>query len=146
MKCKNIHKKLISYINDELTGSKNIQIKSHLKNCEKCYNIYTELATTLNLVGEKKTIKPNPFLYTRIKQKLNEIENEKKQTVHNPVYKKVLQPAFLSLLLAAGIFTGIKLGSSYEIKQQKNISVSQTTEFYFNDFNQEKLEIVLLKE
>lgn len=146
MKCKNVHKKLIFFINDELTGSVNEEIKIHLKTCKKCNNIYTELETTLNLVGKKKTIKPNPFLYTRIKQKLNEIEIEKKQAVFNPVYKRVLQPVFLSLLLAAGIFTGIKLGSSYEIKQQKNISVSQTTEFYFNDFNQEKLEIVLLKE
>ncbi|MCD4792421.1 MAG: zf-HC2 domain-containing protein [Bacteroidales bacterium] len=146
MKCKNIHKKLIFFINDELTGSINEEIKIHLKGCKKCNNIYTALETTLNLVGKKKTIKPNPFLYTRIKQKLNEIEIEKKQAVFNPVYKRVLQPVFLSLLLAAGIFTGIKLGSSYEIKQQKNKSVSQTTEFYFNDFNQEKLEIVLLKE
>lgn len=146
MKCKTVHKKLIFYINDEFIGSENEEIKNHLKNCEKCCNLHTELKTTLNLIEKKKTVKPNPFLYTRIKQKLNEIESEKRQIVFKPVYKKILQPVLLSFLLAGGLFFGIKLGNTYETIQQKDNSVSQTTEFYFNDFKQENLEVLLLKE
>lgn len=146
MKCKTVHKKLIFYINKEINNTENEEIKTHLQNCENCFDLYTELEATLNLIKKKKTLEPNPFLYTRIKQKLKDIESEKKRVIFNPVYKKVLQPVLLSFFLAASLFSGIKLGNIYEIKQQEQLSVSQTTEFYFNDLEQERSEVLLLNE
>ena len=146
MKCKIVHKRLIFYSNGELNSSENEEISTHLTNCKKCYNLYTELETTLNLINKKKNLSPNPFLYSRIRQKLDNIESEKNQSVFNPVFKKVLQPVLLSCLLAIVLFSGIKLGNTYEIKEQEKFSVSQTTEFYFNDFQQEKLEVLLFNE
>lgn len=146
MKCKIVHKKLIFYSTGELNNSEKEGISTHLKNCENCHNLYNELESTLNLVEKKKTLEPNPFLYTRIKQKLDNLENEKSQTVFNPVYKKVLQPVFLSFILAIGLFSGVKLGNTFVMDQEEKLSVSRTTEFYFNDFEQEKLETFLLNE
>ena len=146
MKCKTVHKKLIFYINDELKGSENKEINNHLKNCKNCISLFTELETTLALIEKRKPVKTNPYLYTRIKQRLEDIENEKKQSVFKSVFKKVLQPVLLSFLLAMGLFSGIKLGNTYEIKQQEQLQESQTTEFYFNDFEQENIEILLLNE
>lgn len=146
MKCKTVHKKLIFYSNGELNSSETEEIRTHLLDCKKCYDLYTELETTLNLIEKKKILEPNPFLYTRIKQELDNIGSEKNRTAFIPVYKKVLQPVLLSLILAIGLFSGIKLGNTYELKQQEKLAVSQTTEFYFNDLQQEKLEVLLITE
>lgn len=146
MNCKTVSKNLISYSNGELSNSENEIIKTHLKNCESCYNIYTEFEATLNLIEKKKTITPNPFIYTRIKQRLNNIENGVGQSGFRPVYRKVLQPVLLSFLLVSGVFIGIQLGNTYEIPRQEKLANQQTTEFYFNDLQQEKLEVLLLNE
>ncbi len=146
MKCNIVRKKLIYHLNDGLNSTENEEITTHLANCKNCYHLYTELEATINLTGKQKTLEPNPFLYTKIKQKLDNIEIGKNQTVHTPVYKKVLQPVFLSFLLVLGLYSGIKIGNSFEIKQQESVAVSQSTEFYFDDLQHEKIEILLLNE
>ncbi len=146
MKCKLVQNKLIFYSNGDLSSSENKEIKTHLQNCENCYALYTELETTLILIENKKTIEPNPFLYSRIKQKLDNLESKKEQATFNPVYKKILQPVILSFLLVIGLYSGVRLGNTFSIKQQDILSVSQTTEFYLNDLQQEKLEVLLLND
>ena len=146
MNCKTVFEKLISYSNGELNDPENEMLKTHLENCRSCNNLYTELETTLNLIEKKKTLEPNPFLYTRIKQRLDAIEHGTDRPVFIPIYKKVFQPVLLSFLLVSGMFLGIKLGNICVTNHHVKISESQTTEFYFNDFQQEKLEVLLLTE
>jgi len=146
MKCKKANKKLTLYFNNELSVAEDEAIKNHLKNCENCYNLYSELKTTYNLIGKKETLKPNPFLYTRINQQLINIKNKENQSVLIPAYRKVLQTVLLSFVILIAVGAGIKLGSLSGIQQGKKILVSQTTEFYFNDLGQEKIEVYLLNE
>ncbi len=79
-------------------------------------------------------------------QNLDAIERRADRPMFVPVYKKVLQKVLLSFLLVAGVFFGIKLGNICMSNQVVIFSKSQTTEFYFNDFQQEKLEVLLLSE
>ena len=146
MKCEIVHKKLILYLNGELNSFENEAVNTHLQNCENCCNLHIELETTLNLIKKKKTLEPNPFLYKRVKQELDSLENEKDRAVFNSVYKKALQPILLSFLMVTGIYLGIILGDTFEMGRQEKLSVLHTTEFYFNDFQQEKLEVFLLNE
>jgi predicted anti-sigma-YlaC factor YlaD len=146
MKCKIAHKKLIFYSAGKLNDAENEEIKTHLQTCDNCHNLYIELKSTLILVEKKKTLEPNPFLYTRINEKLANLESEKDQAVITPVYKKVLQPIFFTFLLAIGLFSGVKLGNTVIIDYQNKLSVPHITAFYFNDFQQEKLEVFLLNE
>ncbi len=146
MKCKTANKKLTPYFNNELSVEQNKTIKNHLKNCESCYNLYSELKTTYDLIEKKETLKPNPFLYTRINQQLINIKNKENQSIFIPVYKKVLQTVLLSFVILIAVGGGIKLGSLSRIQQEKQLLVSQTTEFYFNDLGQEKIEVFLLNE
>ena len=145
MKCKTANKKLTLYFNNNLSVAQNEAIKNHLKNCESCYNLYSELKTTYNLIEKKETLKPNPFLYTRINQQLVNIKNIENQPIFIPAYKKVLQTVLLSFVILIAVGGGIKLGSLSGIQQEKQILVSQTTEFYFNDLGQEKIEFFLLR-
>lgn len=146
MECKKIHKKLIFYAYDELNSVENKAIKTHLQNCKNCTHIYSELESTLNLIKTQKNIETNPFLYTRIKQKMELIENKKDQPVFNASFTKLLQSSFFLLLLAIGIISGIELGNTVEVNQQEELSISQTTESYFIDFHQEQLEFLLLND
>ncbi|MEA3450852.1 MAG: zf-HC2 domain-containing protein [Bacteroidota bacterium] len=146
MKCKTAHKKLTHYFNNELSVAEDEAIKNHLKNCENCYNLYSELKTTYNLIEKKETLKPNPFLYTRINQQLINIKNKENQPVFIPAYRKVLQTVLLSFVILIAVGAGIKLGSLSGIQQEEKILVSPTTEFYFNDLGQEKIEVFLLNE
>lgn len=146
MKCKTANKKLILYFNNELSVAEDEAIKNHLKNCENCYNLYSDLKTTYNLIEKKETLKPNPFLYTRINQQLINIKNKENQPVFIPAYRKVLQTVLLSFVILIAVGAGIKLGSLSGIQQEEKILVSPTTEFYFNDLGQEKIEVFLLNE
>lgn len=146
MNCKTVSEKLISYSNRELSVSENELLKTHLENCGSCQTLYAELEATLNLIEKRKSVKPNPFLYTRIKQRLEATEHRTNHPVYIPVYKKIVQPVLLSFLLVSGIFIGIKLGNICVSNQPSGLSKSQTTEFYFNDFQQEQLEVLLLSE
>jgi len=146
MNCKTVSEKFISYSNGELSSLENEIVKTHLENCGSCYALFVELETTLNLIEKRKSLDPNPFLYTRIKQNLDAIERRADRPMFVPVYKKILQKVLLSFLLVAGVFFGIKLGNICMSNQVVIFSKSQTTEFYFNDFQQEKLEVLLLSE
>ncbi len=144
MNCKKTQKNLIFYINNELEKELSEKIKKHTDNCKTCSKAYEELKATLSLTEKTERLKPNPFLYTRIKQKLEEQNNKKK--IPGFSINKILQPLIMSLLLILGISGGIKIGNMYETKQQKQNIISQTTEYYLNDFEQEKIELILLNE
>ena len=146
MKCKEVNKKLLSYINNDLSNFENENIKNHLKNCKTCYEISSELHTTMNLFDDRITLQPNPFLYTRILQKLNNSKTIQGNYSIFPVFKKVLQPVIFSLLLMFSVFLGIKLGNTYQTDQQEKNTSSLTIEYYFNDFEQEAIEVSLLNE
>ncbi len=145
MKCRTVNKNLVQYYNKELSVAKDEAIRNHIKNCTSCYRLYRELEATYNLIEKKEVLKPNPFLYTRINQKLENIKNGKNQPYFIPVYKKVLQPILLSFFILIGIVGGIKLGNISAAQPEKQLLVSQTTEFYLNDLKQEKIEAFLLK-
>lgn len=103
-----------------------------------------EVEHTYALLGKKKRLEPNPFLYTRIEQRLDEIIENK--TSHRIIWTKwTWQPLYMSLLLVVVLFIGVKIGSIHKpITNQ--IAEIHTTEYFLNDMNQETLEIALLNE
>lgn len=146
MKCKNFHKKMIFYIDGELTAPENSVIDQHLKTCNDCSLLFSELKSCYKLIENKETLKPNPFLYTRIKQNIENIEQALSLKELKPVYMRIIQPVLIACLLVTGISFGILLGNSYDNTPQKNKSIASTNEFYMNDFQSEELEINLLNE
>ncbi|MBR9682784.1 MAG: zf-HC2 domain-containing protein [Candidatus Aenigmarchaeota archaeon] len=146
MKCKEVNKKLVSYINDELSNTENKNVKSHLESCAICNEIAVELQNTMNLFDDRITLQPNPFLYTRILQELNNLHTVQDNNGFLPVFKKVLLPVMFSLLLIFSVFLGITLGNIYETNQQEKETSSLTIEYFFNDLEQETVEVSLLNE
>lgn len=68
--------------------------------------IQNEIDKTLGLFETKESLPPNPYFYTRIKQRLNE-RSKKKFSVFS-----VLKPAFFTALIALNLTTAIWYTSS----------------------------------
>lgn len=141
MNCKKAQNKFPEYFNNNLNRTTYAGISKHLNNCEVCKNIYSEFIANYRLIDEKIILQPNPFLYTQINQKLN---NQKQTTSYKPIYQRILKPVLMISILLIGIWCGIKLGNIYKPIQTKQIVLNKTNEFYFNDIEQEKIELILL--
>lgn len=145
MDCKQINKKLIFYIEKSLSDFEMQEIKSHIKKCDSCKQLSAILESSLNVIDEEKKVTTNPFLHTRVMQ---QIENRKEKTsfAHQFSIKRVLQPAFYSIILIVGIGFGVTLGNLATSQSSNTLANSDFEEIYFNDFDQEPIEAFLLND
>ena len=51
-------------------------VQEHLNSCSECALFAEEMKLTLNILDEEKTPELNPFFYTRVKEKLENQEQE----------------------------------------------------------------------
>lgn len=114
MNCHSANKNMEKYLSGKLKGRKEMAFKNHMESCGHCSTLLTNTLNTLSLLDEKPATLPSqPFLYTRIKQKI-----ETKRAERAPLaFKPILQPAIYLSVLAITIFGGIKLGHYYLQKQ-----------------------------
>lgn len=110
MKCKTLHSKIIFYLDGELTTEEMVQMTLHISECNDCAAFAKELKNTFGMLALEKSPKVNPFFYTRLKAKLENQDDGQNKIYRRPVFIRVLQPAFFSILLIAGIYAGIKIG------------------------------------
>lgn len=140
MKTKCIHKDLIFYLDNELSVEKRTSVEKHLEECADCRSFLAFLQEGMQIIEKEKNQEVSPFFYTRLSARLEEKTNRQAQSQ----WVRLVQPAFFSLILLAGIYGGLKLGSnasSPEVNQQATSSVQM-----LNDFAAEPIESFLLDE
>jgi anti-sigma factor RsiW len=140
MKNKCIHKDLIFYIDNELSAEKRTTVERHLEECADCRSFLAFLKDGIQIIEKEKNPEVTPFFYTRLSARLD----EKKVLQTQSQWSRLAQPAFFSLVLLAGIYGGLKLGSnasSSKVNQQSTSSVQM-----LNDFAAEPIESFLLDE
>jgi predicted anti-sigma-YlaC factor YlaD len=108
---KAIQKKLLRYLDDELSEQEKVKVQRHLERCETC----REALQTIELMWaterpiERKTAPP--FLWTRIAARLqSQTELEIFKGLGNPV-RWVLRPVMTVVVLLFIFFSGIQLGN-----------------------------------
>ena len=89
--------------------------------------IIQEIEKTLNQFDDVKSLKPNPFLYTRIQQELN----EQKKSKFN--FSGILKPALFTMLFSINIITVYWYTNS--LKTINNSSSETLAEIFSSDFN-----------
>ena len=143
MKCKNVHNKLIFFLEKELPVSEMEQVQKHLDECSECARFTAEMKNTLQILDNDKVNDENPFFYTRVKERLAKQAEE--QPAVRPVLVRILQPVAFSILLLLGIYGGFKLGQA----PNANIAGSGFTEQevipYWNELEAEPIEAFLMK-
>ncbi|WP_163322387.1 anti-sigma factor family protein [Draconibacterium mangrovi] len=143
MKCKNVHNKLIFFLEKELPVSEMEQVQKHLDECSKCARFAAEMRNTLQILDNDKVNDENPFFYTRVKERLSKQAEE--QPAVRPVLVRILQPVAFSMLLLLGVYGGFMLGQA----PNANIAGSGFTEQevipYWNELEAEPIEAFLME-
>lgn len=145
MKCKTLHKKLIFFLEGDLPEKEAREINVHLNECASCAAFAEEMKKTLGVIQTEKSPEVNPFFYTRLKARMENEEIQEKQRVGFPVWEKVLQPAFFSLLLLAGIYSGIKIGQPANTGANQNIFAETEVVPLLNEMDAEPIETFLME-
>jgi hypothetical protein len=145
MNCKTLHTKIIFFNEGSLPAWEMEEIKIHLENCSDCVAFANELKKTLAVIENEKVPQLNPFFYTRVKARL---ENQAENVVANrqtPVLVRILQPALFSLLLLAGIYTGVKIGQPVKVNYDIPVFAENEVVPYFNEMETEAIENFLME-
>ncbi|MGC9353625.1 MAG: anti-sigma factor family protein [Mariniphaga sp.] len=145
MKCKTLHKKLIFFLEGDLPAREAEEMAAHLAQCDACAAFAEEMKKTLDIIQVEKSPEMNPFFYTRLKARMESEEVQEKQQIGFPVWEKVLQPALFSLLLLAGIYTGIKIGQPANTETDHGIFAETELVPFLNEMEAEPIETFLME-
>jgi predicted anti-sigma-YlaC factor YlaD len=145
MNCKQINNRLIFFIEKSLPVAEMQQVEIHLEKCESCRELAGMMEKTMAVIEDEKSVTTNPFLHTRVMQK---IEERKKDRLHTPIssLKSHLQPVFYSAVIAIGVVFGIGLGNLTVNSSESVLAENGVEEIYFNDFQQEYIETMFLND
>lgn len=143
MKCKDLHKLMVPFIEKRLTNKEHSEFENHISGCKECKDFLNEFQKTYSLIETEKILEPNPFFYAVLKAKM-----ENKAIKHYGFsyifLSKIIQPAIFSLILIAGIYTGLKIGKdSYNISVQQKYDTKELS-MYLNELNNEPIETFLM--
>lgn len=141
MKCKIVHKNMMDFLEGSLDDSLKYNIQTHLNECAKCAGMMRDFQYMSELIKKEKDISPDPFMFTRIKSK---IEAYGKEEI--TIYPKLIFHRIAAIVvIALGISGGLAIGSKY-LKKDKLISDYQTEIYFLEDTHQGSIESVLMAE
>lgn len=127
MSCKLTNNNLLNYIDGNLDTPSQQKVKEHLESCLECHEKFVHLKSIYGLIEiEKQTVIPNPFLSSRIWEKVNQ--------VNVPIIP--LRRFTIATIAAAGLAIGIVIGSLFNTTNKFSISSTsnQTWEQLADDY------------
>lgn len=130
MECKKIDILLWDIVDKKTDPNTQEIILKHIEKCTVCKAKYNLLIEANKFIDFQKNIEINPFIETRI------IEKIRKDKVS--VFQKVLQPAFIGILILFSIFIGNKTATFITNQTQKStnsITYQNNDSVYFMVFN-----------
>lgn len=96
----------------KLPADTNTQVENHLSACNECALSYKIQALADRVINQEKELFSNPFLITRIMERIENPETHLFKTI--PASDRVLRSAFITASLAAAIFLGVMMGNIYK--------------------------------
>lgn len=152
MKCKQIHKLLPDYIDQNLSEKRGYLVRSHIENCEECSLLYKQLQQSLKLLKPSSEISEQPYYFTSLKQRMENRIEAKMSILSRNMSKKILQPIIYLSSLVIAVYIGILIGSNSSIPNQFTRLNSQEQRYieefveynYLNDYEIEPIETLFL--
>ncbi len=136
MDCKSTEKKLIFFIENSLPKEDAVLVADHLEQCSDCKAKMEFLKKTLAWLNAEKALQVKPFLFTRIKGRM--------QPAQVPGKFRVLKPLAIGTALIIGLFTGLLLG---QLTKTPDYSGTETEiAVLFQDDQIESIETLLLED
>jgi predicted anti-sigma-YlaC factor YlaD len=112
MNCKEVKKNLCLFLEDTLSPPKRSAMESHLMNCSSCSKLLEEFSPLWGIWKNREIIQPPPYLWTRLKKKIDEYE-QGKQSVWSKLKRQMVwaRPVVTVAVLGMCIFAGYLLGN-----------------------------------
>jgi len=132
--CELLQKDLFAYLEQELPPDRIQHLDHHISECTECNRILAEFKSMMALMDEQKSIEPRPFAETRIKQGI-ESRLVKRQKSARSVFGRILQPAILSVGVAAALAIGIFIGYDFAYIHSKYTQNDEMIEAVRTDLN-----------
>ena len=138
MDCSYIRSTLFSYQEKQLSDKECKEFEDHLHTCEECSRIVSEFQSVTSLIDKKKSIETNPFIRTRILQRIESQMSESGKEA-NLFIQRILRPISLSFVLLIAIVIGFSIGKQKEIRfsdtnNHQNDLQAMKTELNIPDF------------
>ncbi len=137
MDCNLINLKLFAYAENILSIDEKSMVEEHLNFCPNCMKIANILTDSIKIIDRQKSVEANPFIYTRIAQKLKSSETEN-------YYSRILKPVLVSIIILISLYGGIRIGNIYMDSNSTNQYSINAVNNCWNDINQESMEVSLL--
>ncbi len=145
MNCKNLHKKILFYFDGELPEKEMKEVQEHLAECAFCAAFASEMEKTMKVLQTDQLQQVNPYFYTRVKARIKNQQLKKISFLKNPAFVRILQPVAFSLLLAAGIYAGIKIGTPAKPANANSVYAKTELIPYLNEMETETIETFLMQ-
>ncbi len=140
MNCSSCQKQLESFIAGNLSSDIQMNLKTHLEECEACHKVYTAMVITNKVISQEKELKVNPFISTRIMEHIK--QHEEISVNRNFGWSKVLQPALLTVSVALALFIGISAGNMYQNTTTAQNSIPEEL-ILMDDASMESLNLII---
>jgi hypothetical protein len=141
MKCKQASQLIWPYVERSLPDSLRQGVEEHIESCQECSRLMQVLMSTEEILAEQRKVTANPFLATRILEKLG-----KKPVPHYSfTYPQLLRNiALISLAVVAGVLLGIRVMNNSMNTGNTMLSDQYSTsdtvsEFYYGDIYENEL-------
>jgi hypothetical protein len=81
MNCKKIYKSIFSYLEKELTPEKEKEFKEHLKECNECTKLYSDITEIYMTLNTEQEIEPKAFFTESVMNKIEYSEEKTKENI-----------------------------------------------------------------
>lgn len=129
MNHKRIQRKLILFLDSELSGTETDKIKQHLEECSSCSKELEKIAHVWKFEEEARRIDPPPYLLTRLNARIKEYETY--QHPFTELFKGIIglvRPAIALMILTSGILLGVYLGNIPLPNNARKIDIQTTAQ------------------
>lgn len=111
MDCSYINKNLFAILENTISPAEQSEIDLHINSCSECYRVVHGFRKTMHLIAEDKSMEINPFMSTRILQRIESVrshhaDRKQKVLIH------VLQPVAFTFSLLLAVLIGFSLGKT----------------------------------
>lgn len=145
MKCSTLHKNIIFFLEKELPAKEMEEMQKHFDVCPDCKAFAEDMKKTLGIIEDEKSPQVNPFFYTRLKARMESELEKETMPFWKPVMVKVIQPAFFTVLLIAGIYGGFKIATPVQTNMASTVYADNEIIPYLNEMQAEPLEDFLME-
>ena len=125
MKCSKVTKKLLSFLDKELSEKESSVIQEHLNHCPNCSRRANALAEFYSPSENLETVNSPAFLWEKVYQKITDYENN-----HHPLTQffetvpRYATAVAMIVIFFMAVLTGIYLGSNPNFQNSETLTVT----------------------